>query len=185
MARWRLSSSTDSRNRRWISLQLRRPRLRAYVISKARKCGAKQPLTRVFRAARRGSAISGALAQRSRRGPSRARQSTRARTRRGRAHADLRQKLTRATARVRAGAAIPLALSSYPIPSLTGYPDPRRDYWQRAVVPALKQIPLKAWERDTGKSQVVLIDARRGRRRPHATHRALLIAYARKRGVLR
>lgn len=67
----------------------------------------------------------------------------------------------------------------------TEYPDSSRDYWRTTVVPALKQIPLKAWERDTGKSQVVLIDARRGRRRPHATHRALLIAYARKRGVLR
>jgi hypothetical protein len=52
------------------------------------------------------------------------------------------------------------------------------------VMPALQRIPLKAWERDTGKSQVVLIDARRGRRRPHAKHRALLVAYARKRGLL-
>jgi hypothetical protein len=65
----------------------------------------------------------------------------------------------------------------------TEYPDPRRDYWQRAVVPALKQISLKAW-RDTGKSAVILIDARRGRRRPHAKHRALLIMYARRRGLL-
>ena len=67
----------------------------------------------------------------------------------------------------------------------TEYPDPRRDYWQSAIVPALKQISLKAWQRDTGKSAIILIDARRGRRRPHATHRKLLIAYARKRGALR
>ena len=67
----------------------------------------------------------------------------------------------------------------------TEYPDPRRDYWQRAVVPALNQISLKAWQRDTGKSAVILIDARRGRRRPHAKHRKLLIAYARKCGALR
>ena len=67
----------------------------------------------------------------------------------------------------------------------TEYPDPRRDYWQRAVVPALKQISLKAWQRDTGKSAAVLIDARRGRRRPHARHRKHLFTYARKRGVLR
>jgi hypothetical protein len=66
----------------------------------------------------------------------------------------------------------------------TEYPDPRRDYWQRAVVPALKQISLKSWQRDTGKSAVILIDARRGRRRPHAKHRALLIMYARRRGLL-
>ena len=66
----------------------------------------------------------------------------------------------------------------------TEYPDPRRDYWDTAVVPALKQMSLKAWQRDTGKSAVILIDARRGRRRPHAKHRKLLITYARKRGVL-
>ena len=42
----------------------------------------------------------------------------------------------------------------------TEYPDPSRDYWQMAVVPALKQISLKAWQRDTGKSAVILIDAR-------------------------
>jgi hypothetical protein len=66
----------------------------------------------------------------------------------------------------------------------TEYPDPRRDYWGTAVVPALKQISLKAWQRDTGKSAVILIDARRGRRRPHAKHRALLIMCARRRGVL-
>jgi hypothetical protein len=40
----------------------------------------------------------------------------------------------------------------------TEYPDPRRDYWQRTVVPALKEISLKAWQRDTGKSAVILID---------------------------
>ena len=66
----------------------------------------------------------------------------------------------------------------------TEYPDPRRDYWDTAVVPALKQISLKAWQRDTGKSAVILIDARRGRRRPQAKHRKLLITDARKRGVL-
>jgi hypothetical protein len=59
-----------------------------------------------------------------------------------------------------------------------------RDYWQKAVVPALKQISLRAWQRYTGKSAVILIDTRRGRRQPHARNRKLLIAYARKRGVL-
>jgi hypothetical protein len=66
----------------------------------------------------------------------------------------------------------------------TEYPDPRRDYWQMVIVPALKQISLRSWQRDTGKFPVILIDARCGRRRPHATNRKLLIAYARKRGVL-
>jgi hypothetical protein len=67
----------------------------------------------------------------------------------------------------------------------TEYPDPRRDYWRTTVVPALKQIPLRAWQRDTGKSAVILIDARRGRRQPHTKHRKLLISYARNRGLLR
>ena len=67
----------------------------------------------------------------------------------------------------------------------TEYQDPRRDYWRTNVLRALREISLKAWKRDTGKSPAILIDARRGRRRPHAKHRALLIAYARKRGILR
>jgi hypothetical protein len=65
----------------------------------------------------------------------------------------------------------------------TEYPDSRYDAWP-TVVEALKRVPLKVWERESGKSRQILIDARRGRRRPHAKHRALLIAYARKRGFL-
>jgi hypothetical protein len=64
------------------------------------------------------------------------------------------------------------------------YADPRRDYWRSAVIPALKRISLREWQRETGKSPIILIDARRGRRQPHAKHRRLLIAYARKRGAL-
>jgi hypothetical protein len=67
----------------------------------------------------------------------------------------------------------------------TEYQDPRHDYWRAVVVPALKQISLTSWKRDTGKSPAILIDARRGRRQPHARHRALLIAYARSRSILR
>jgi len=66
----------------------------------------------------------------------------------------------------------------------TEYTDARRDYWRKLVMPALKRIPLKAWVRDTGKSAVILIDARLGRRRPRARHQALLIAYAKKKGAL-
>jgi hypothetical protein len=64
------------------------------------------------------------------------------------------------------------------------YQDPRRDYWRERVIPALKALSLKSWQRDTGKSSAVLIDARSGRRRPQAKHCALLISYARRRGLL-
>jgi hypothetical protein len=41
------------------------------------------------------------------------------------------------------------------------YPDPRRDYWSREVVPALRKLPLNVWERESGgKSRRILIDAR-------------------------
>ena len=99
-----------------------------------------------------------------------------------------------AHARARGGVIFPRAIT-YPARDLTGlvrtgdgtyteYTDARRDYWRKLVMPALKRIPLKAWVRDTGKSAVILIDARLGRRRPRARHQALLIAYAKKRGVL-
>jgi hypothetical protein len=66
----------------------------------------------------------------------------------------------------------------------TEYPDRRRDYWQTAVVPALRKIPLKEWERRTGKSRRILIDARLGRRRPHRRHADLLVSVARRLGLL-
>jgi hypothetical protein len=48
------------------------------------------------------------------------------------------------------------------------YTDPTRDYWSTKVVPALWRISLTLWERESGgKSRRILIDARRGRRRPH------------------
>ena len=64
------------------------------------------------------------------------------------------------------------------------YEDPRRNYWQTTAVPALHRISLREWHRDTGKSPIILVDARRGRRQPQAANHAPLIAYARKRGVL-
>jgi hypothetical protein len=65
----------------------------------------------------------------------------------------------------------------------TQYPDPRHDEWL-AVSEALQKVSLKRFEQLTGKSRRMLIDARRGRRRPHATHRKLLVWYARRCGVL-
>jgi hypothetical protein len=67
----------------------------------------------------------------------------------------------------------------------TEYTDRRRDYWSREVVPALQKLPLKLWERESGgKSRRILIDARRGRRRPHRRNQELLIAIARRFGLL-
>ena len=67
----------------------------------------------------------------------------------------------------------------------TVYTDPRRDYWSREVVPALKNMPLNVWERESGgKSRRILIDARLGRRRPHRRNQELLISVARKLSLL-
>jgi len=43
---------------------------------------------------------------------------------------------------------------------------------------------LRTWERESGKSRQILIDARRGRRRPHRRNQELLIAVAQKLGLL-
>jgi hypothetical protein len=67
----------------------------------------------------------------------------------------------------------------------TVYTDERRDYWSREVVPALWDLPLNVWERESGgKSRRILIDARRGRRRPHRANQELLITVARNLGLL-
>jgi hypothetical protein len=66
----------------------------------------------------------------------------------------------------------------------TEYKDPRRDDWIRRVVPALAQLSLKSFERETGKSRAILIDARLGRRRRTPEHQRLLTALAKKRGLL-
>jgi len=62
----------------------------------------------------------------------------------------------------------------------TEYVDPRREEWRQAA----KVLSLKQWERATGRSRRTLIDARRGRRRPHRKQRAMLVAVARKLGLL-
>ena len=66
----------------------------------------------------------------------------------------------------------------------TDYTDPRRGYWDRVVVPALRKLPLNVWERETGKGRRILIDARRGRRRPQRKHQELLTAIVRQFGLL-
>jgi hypothetical protein len=64
------------------------------------------------------------------------------------------------------------------------YSDRRRDYWSTIVVPALKALPPKVWERESGKPRRILIDARLGRRRPHRRKQELLISVTRKHSLL-
>lgn len=66
----------------------------------------------------------------------------------------------------------------------TEYPDSRHDEW-RVIRQALWNVSLVDFERMTGKSRRMLIDARMGRRKPHHRHRVLLAALARKLGTLR
>ena len=49
----------------------------------------------------------------------------------------------------------------------TEYGDPRHDEWL-AIAEALKDVSLNQFEQLTGRSRRMLIDARKGRRRPHA-----------------
>lgn len=66
----------------------------------------------------------------------------------------------------------------------TVYADRKRDYWSTVVVPVLKRLPLKTWERESGKPRRILIDARLGRRRPHQRHQELLVSVARRLNLL-
>ena len=66
----------------------------------------------------------------------------------------------------------------------TVYADPTRDEWNTTIKPALQRISLKRFERKTGKSRRMLIDARKGRRTPHPAHRRLLKTVARTLGLL-
>jgi hypothetical protein len=65
----------------------------------------------------------------------------------------------------------------------TEYPDPRHDEWQ-VVCQALRQVSLDDFERLSRKSRRMLIDARKGRRRPHPRNRRLLARVARQLGKL-
>ena len=62
----------------------------------------------------------------------------------------------------------------------TDYPDPRRDEWQRKIVPALREISLSNLQAKTGLSRRMLIDARTGRRRPHRKNQMKITATLRK-----
>jgi hypothetical protein len=66
----------------------------------------------------------------------------------------------------------------------TEYRDARYDEWQ-VIRQALWKVSLDEFERMTGKSRRMLIDARTGRRRSRPANRALLAALAHKLGMLR
>jgi hypothetical protein len=66
----------------------------------------------------------------------------------------------------------------------TEYPDARHDEWP-AIRQALREVSLDDFERMTGKSRRMLIDARSGRRRPHHRNRVMLAVLARKLGALK
>ena len=65
----------------------------------------------------------------------------------------------------------------------TEYGDPRHDEWL-AIAEALKDVSLNQFGQLTGRSRRMLIDARKGRRRPHARNRRLLAGVARRLGRL-
>jgi hypothetical protein len=66
----------------------------------------------------------------------------------------------------------------------TEYPDPRHDEWH-VICEALRHVSLDEFERLTRKSRRMLIDARKGRRRPQGRNRRLLAGVARQLGKLR
>ena len=56
----------------------------------------------------------------------------------------------------------------------TEYPDPSRDEWQTKILPLLKQIPVAALMRVSGRSRSMLVRALAGRSRPHKRNQELL-----------
>jgi hypothetical protein len=66
----------------------------------------------------------------------------------------------------------------------TEYPDPRRDEWQVAILPALKNARLADLIAETGISKRALQDLRAGRSRPHAKNLEVLIRALQKLGLM-
>ncbi len=66
----------------------------------------------------------------------------------------------------------------------TEYPDPRRDQWQTKTLPALKKVPLGLLVEMSGKSAMMLKDARAGRSRPHSRNQKLLADVLRELGLI-
>jgi hypothetical protein len=66
----------------------------------------------------------------------------------------------------------------------TEYSDPRRDEWQRKIVPALRRVPLSVLEKESGLSRRMLIKARGNHVRPHRKNQEHLAAIVRKLRVI-
>jgi len=66
----------------------------------------------------------------------------------------------------------------------TVYDDPRRNYWQTKVLPAVRQVPLATLVKACtgGLSRRALIDIRAGRSTPHRRNQLLLASVVRKLG---
>jgi hypothetical protein len=62
----------------------------------------------------------------------------------------------------------------------TEYPDPKRDEWETKIRPALKKVSLSSLQKLTGLSRRMLIDARKGHRRPYPRHQKLIAEVLRK-----
>jgi hypothetical protein len=66
----------------------------------------------------------------------------------------------------------------------TEYSDRRRDQWQTRIVPALSKLSTSVLTKETGLSRRMIIKARQGKVRPHASNQALLISVLRKLTVI-
>ena len=58
----------------------------------------------------------------------------------------------------------------------TEYPDPRRDEWQKQIIPALNKVPISQLAKLSGLSRRMIINARTGKTRPHLRNQELLAA---------
>jgi hypothetical protein len=66
----------------------------------------------------------------------------------------------------------------------TEYPDPRREEWQKNILPVLKKIPIAALMRFSGKSRSMLLRTIAGRSRPRRRNRELLKSVLKRLGVI-
>jgi hypothetical protein len=66
----------------------------------------------------------------------------------------------------------------------TEYPDPRREEWQTKILPLLKEIPVAALMRISGRSRSMLVRAMAGRSRPCRKNRELLKSMLHRIGVI-
>jgi len=66
----------------------------------------------------------------------------------------------------------------------TEYPDPNRDEWRTKILPLLKNIPVAARMRVSGRSRSMLVRAMAGRSRPRKRNQQLLKSILHRLGVI-